>query len=265
MLFLCSDVSSFTTGSSCAVDGGYLAPLREAAMTEVIRIDDLAAPVLNDVQRMGIDYGDSKHTELSVDAVCAAAMDAHGTRGLRPRRLPRAPRRAAGRDGRRRGAHRARPAADVRRLRPLRVQSAADPRPADAATPRSSTSRSRARSSSSGCPVGHHAPRQPAGRRHPLPLAAAVGVLRAGARSRRADRADGIDPRWTRCRGDVGGHGGGGPTGGGHASDGARPRPRGDRAAAARLLELQRSSGSPGRRCGATTTWPTTRRRTTPT
>ena len=43
-------------------------------MTNEIRIDDLAAPVLNDLQRMGLDYGESKHTDLSVDAVCAAAV-----------------------------------------------------------------------------------------------------------------------------------------------------------------------------------------------
>lgn len=42
-------------------------------MGEEIRIDDLAAPVLNDVQRMAIEYGDSRHTELSVEAVCHAA------------------------------------------------------------------------------------------------------------------------------------------------------------------------------------------------
>ncbi|MFZ4434049.1 MAG: sulfotransferase family protein [Microthrixaceae bacterium] len=43
-------------------------------MTNEIRIDDLAAPVLTDIQQMGVDYGESKHTELSVDAVCAAAV-----------------------------------------------------------------------------------------------------------------------------------------------------------------------------------------------
>ncbi len=32
-------------------------------MGDVIRIDDLGAPVLNDVQRMAIDYGESKRTE----------------------------------------------------------------------------------------------------------------------------------------------------------------------------------------------------------
>ncbi len=43
-------------------------------MVNEIRIDDLAAPVLNDVQRMGLDYGESKRTELTVDAVCEAAV-----------------------------------------------------------------------------------------------------------------------------------------------------------------------------------------------
>lgn len=47
-------------------------------MTNEIRIDDLAAPVLNDIQRMGIDYGETVHTELTVDAVCAAAVDRTG-------------------------------------------------------------------------------------------------------------------------------------------------------------------------------------------
>jgi hypothetical protein len=39
-----------------------------------IRIDDLAAPVLNDVQRMAIEYGESRPTTLTVDAVCDAAV-----------------------------------------------------------------------------------------------------------------------------------------------------------------------------------------------
>jgi hypothetical protein len=43
-------------------------------MTNEIRIDDLRAPVLNDIQKMGRDYGETVHTELTVDAVCAAAM-----------------------------------------------------------------------------------------------------------------------------------------------------------------------------------------------
>jgi len=42
-------------------------------MSDVIAIDDLAAPVLNDVQRLAIDYGESRMTELTVDAVCDAA------------------------------------------------------------------------------------------------------------------------------------------------------------------------------------------------
>ncbi len=43
-------------------------------MSQGIRIDDLASPVLNDVQRMAIEYGESRHTELSIDAVCEAAI-----------------------------------------------------------------------------------------------------------------------------------------------------------------------------------------------
>jgi hypothetical protein len=42
-------------------------------VSEAIRIDDLAAPVLNDVQRMAVRYGESRRTELTVEAVCAAA------------------------------------------------------------------------------------------------------------------------------------------------------------------------------------------------
>jgi hypothetical protein len=40
----------------------------------VIRIEDLRAPALTDVQRMGIEYGDSKRTPLDVDAVCEEAV-----------------------------------------------------------------------------------------------------------------------------------------------------------------------------------------------
>jgi Sulfotransferase family len=39
-----------------------------------IRIDDLAAPVLNDVQRMAIDYGESTPTTLTVGAVLSEAV-----------------------------------------------------------------------------------------------------------------------------------------------------------------------------------------------
>ena len=59
-------------------------------MANEIHIDDLGAPVLNDVQRMGIEYGESKHTELTVDAVCEAAvvrtgLDDFGPDGFRNR------------------------------------------------------------------------------------------------------------------------------------------------------------------------------------
>ena len=53
-------------------------------MSDQIRIDDLAAPVLNDVQRMGLDYGESKRTVLSVDAVCDAAVDRTGLEEFGP-------------------------------------------------------------------------------------------------------------------------------------------------------------------------------------
>jgi hypothetical protein len=47
-------------------------------MATEIRIDDLAAPVLNDIQRMAIEYGESTPTELTVEAVCEAAVDRTG-------------------------------------------------------------------------------------------------------------------------------------------------------------------------------------------
>lgn len=43
-------------------------------MSNAIRIEDLAAPVLNDLQRMGLEYGERTHTDLTVSAVCDAAM-----------------------------------------------------------------------------------------------------------------------------------------------------------------------------------------------
>jgi Sulfotransferase family len=49
-----------------------------------IRIDDLAAPVLNDLQRLGIEFGESRRTELSVKAVCAAAMVRTGLEDFGP-------------------------------------------------------------------------------------------------------------------------------------------------------------------------------------
>ena len=47
-------------------------------MANEIRIDDLRTPVLNDMQRMGLDYGETVQTELTVDAVCAAAVTQTG-------------------------------------------------------------------------------------------------------------------------------------------------------------------------------------------
>jgi hypothetical protein len=47
-------------------------------MANEIRIDDLASPVLSDLQQMGLDYGESRRTELTVDAVCAAATKRTG-------------------------------------------------------------------------------------------------------------------------------------------------------------------------------------------
>ncbi len=53
-------------------------------MTEEIRIDDLAQPVLTDIQKLGLEYGESTHTELTVDAVCAAAVARTGLNDFGP-------------------------------------------------------------------------------------------------------------------------------------------------------------------------------------
>ncbi|MGO9853614.1 MAG: sulfotransferase family protein, partial [Acidimicrobiales bacterium] len=53
-------------------------------MPEEIRINDLDQPVLTDVQRMGIEYGKSKPTELTVEAVCAAAVARTGLEDFGP-------------------------------------------------------------------------------------------------------------------------------------------------------------------------------------
>jgi hypothetical protein len=42
-------------------------------MTQQIRIDDLAHPVLSDAQRTALDYGESRPTRLTIEAVCEAA------------------------------------------------------------------------------------------------------------------------------------------------------------------------------------------------
>lgn len=49
-----------------------------------LRIDDLAAPVLNDLQRLGIEFGESKRTDLSVEVVCAAATARTGLEDFGP-------------------------------------------------------------------------------------------------------------------------------------------------------------------------------------
>jgi Sulfotransferase family len=53
-------------------------------MTDAIRITDLANPVLTDIQQMGIDYGESRATELSVDAVLEEAVAATGLSDFGP-------------------------------------------------------------------------------------------------------------------------------------------------------------------------------------
>ena len=53
-------------------------------MANEIRIDDLRTPVLNDMQRMGLDYGETVQTELTVDAVCAAAVGQTGLSDFGP-------------------------------------------------------------------------------------------------------------------------------------------------------------------------------------
>ena len=53
-------------------------------MDHEIRIDDLAAPVLSAIQRMGVDYGESKPTQLTVAAVCQAASARTGLHDFGP-------------------------------------------------------------------------------------------------------------------------------------------------------------------------------------
>jgi hypothetical protein len=47
-------------------------------MAEKIRIEDLANPVLTDMQRAALEYGESQHVDLTVDAVLGAAVAATG-------------------------------------------------------------------------------------------------------------------------------------------------------------------------------------------
>lgn len=53
-------------------------------MANEIRIDDLASPVLNEIQQMGLDYGEAKTTVLTVDAVCEAAVARTGLHDFGP-------------------------------------------------------------------------------------------------------------------------------------------------------------------------------------
>jgi hypothetical protein len=53
-------------------------------MANEIRIDDLRTPVLNDMQRMGLEFGETQRTELTVDAVCAAAVGQTGLSDFGP-------------------------------------------------------------------------------------------------------------------------------------------------------------------------------------
>jgi hypothetical protein len=53
-------------------------------VSEAIRIEDLAAPVLNEVQRRAVEYGESRRIELTVEAVCRAAMARTGLSDFGP-------------------------------------------------------------------------------------------------------------------------------------------------------------------------------------
>lgn len=53
-------------------------------MANEIRINDLRTPVLNDMQRMGLEFGETQNTELTVDAVCAAAVAQTGLSDFGP-------------------------------------------------------------------------------------------------------------------------------------------------------------------------------------
>jgi transposase InsO family protein len=47
-------------------------------MAERIRIEDLANPVLTDMQRAALDCGESQHVDLTIEAVLGAAVAATG-------------------------------------------------------------------------------------------------------------------------------------------------------------------------------------------
>ena len=218
-------------------------------MADEIRIDDLAAPVLNDVQRMALDYGESKATDAD-----------------RRRRLRGGDRRAPGSTTSARTTSpsgsacgwarwtRTRTRTGLGRLvmfgdsRPLRGQPTADPRP-PAAAPRDPRHPDRAAGHRGRpAPLGHHPPGEPA--RRPTPASGRCRCGRATSRcptprrspaGRRRGRSQ-MDPLQRQVGGDAGGR----AARGGHAPDGTGPHPRGDRAAAAGLLQLQPRMGGPG-------------------
>ena len=268
VLFLSSESSAFTTGQRPRRRRRLPGPLTGPSMADVIRIDDLARP------------GPQRRP-----------ADGHRVRRVagrptltRRRRLRRRPTARTGLDdfgpddfAERLGLQLGEMDADDERTGlgrllmfgdcvALRRQPAPDPRPPappsrDPRDPDHPTGH-RGRTA----PFGHHPPREPLGRRHPVPVDAAVGVLRAGARTpKEPDRGrrgrSALDPLRRR----VGGHAGGGAARGGHAPDGAGPRARGDRAAAAGLLELHPRVGGPGAAVARLLPRATTRRRTTPT
>ena len=235
-------------------------------MTDEIRIDDLARA---GPQRRPADGSrvrrDRSTTELTVDAVCEAAVDAHRAGRLRTRRLPRngSACSCAEMDADD-GAHRPRSHADVRRLRSATRPTGCGSATSCTATPRSSRSAIDATGHRDRpAPLGHHPPGQPVGRRHPVPVDAAVGVLRAGARTRRSrPGVDGVDPRWTRCQ-----------QPGRRCRPARRSSPPCTRwtpttctrrsSSAARLLELQPRVGGPGAPVARLLPRATTRPRTT--
>ena len=161
-----------------------------AAVTNEIRIDDLAPPVLNDIQQMGLDYGEQEAHRAHRRRRVRRRGRPHRPRRLRARRLPRPARRCSsprwtptpertglGRmlmfgDCVRYAANRLR-IRDLLRRHPEILDDRRSSGPVIVIGPP---------------PLGHHQPGQPARRRHPLPLDAAVGELRAGAQPERAGR-----------------------------------------------------------------------------
>ena len=95
-------------------------------------------------------------------------------------------------------------------------------------------------------PFGNDPPGEPPGRRQPVPVNAAVGVLRAGPEPQGAQRSRRRRSPLDSLRRHVAGDAGGRALRGGHAPDGTRPRARGDRAPDARLLQLHPRVGGPG-------------------